>query len=294
MGHHDAMLFACYREYFSPFWAHILRDAAQNGAVIGVVAHDPVRDFVLGPRWWHRWSVRQAYSFVSHVFVHDQTPVDFGGPRPRHLNTHVIPFGPFVVPPPGRKRSELRREYGFDDGDTVFLSFGQIRDGKNLDRFLRAMIHLPATVKLIVAGTSGGASQRPPEFYIQLAEELGIRQRCFWAPRYIPTAEMGDFFAAADIVLLAYSAKFRSASGVLNAAVTCRKPVLASSGPGPLQTAVESYRLGMFVPPDDNDALYDGARSLVSKLIPPAWDQYEKDNSWENNARCVIAAFNQL
>ena len=94
-GPYDALLFACYREYFSPFWAPILRRAASKGLIIGTVAHDPVRDFVLGPAWWHRWSVRQGYSFVRHVFVHDATAVDFGGKRPPHLSTHVIPHGPY-------------------------------------------------------------------------------------------------------------------------------------------------------------------------------------------------------
>ena len=72
-----AVLFACYKEYFAPFWVGPLRRLAKKGIVIGTIAHDPVRDFVVGPLWWHRWSVRLGYSFVRHVFVHDDTTVDF-------------------------------------------------------------------------------------------------------------------------------------------------------------------------------------------------------------------------
>jgi glycosyltransferase involved in cell wall biosynthesis len=287
---HDAVIIACYAEYFSPFWAGIYRRLADR-LTIGTVAHDPVRDFMLGPRWWHRWSVRQAYSFVTHVFVHDETPVDFGGAPPAGVAVHIIPHGPYEVAPASKSREDLRAAMGFEPSDQVFLAFGQIRDGKNLDRFLRVMKELPETVKLWVAGSGGSGSQRPPESYRQLAEELGVGHRCSWDFRYVPDEETGNLFAAADCVLMTYSAKFRSASGVLNAAVSCRKPLLASSGAGPLKSAVEKYQLGIFEEPDDDLAILKGAKRLLAEPPAPEWERYERENSWEENARRVIGAF---
>ena len=130
----------------------------------------------------------------------------------------------------------------------------------------------------------------PPETYRQLAAELGVSDRCVFDFRYIPDEETGDLFASADAVLMTYSAKFRSASGVLNTAVTCRKPVLASSGAGPLKTAVEEYQLGVFVPPDDDAAILEGARRLITAPGQPDWDRYERENSWEENAKRVMQA----
>lgn len=289
-GGYEVLLIACYAEYFSPFWAAILKRAARRGLRIGSIAHDPVRDFVLGPIWWHRWSVRMAYSFVSEVFVHDPTPLDFGGSKPTGIQVHLIPHGPYEVAAPRGTREELRKNFGFNNSDQVFLAFGQIRDGKNLDRFMRAMVYLPPEVKLLVAGRGDSNSQRPPAAYQRLAEDLGISDRCRWEIRYIPDEETGDLFAASDHVVLTYSAKFRSASGVLNAAVTCRKPVLASSGTGPLKTAVEEYQLGVFIAPDDEAAILEGARRLIAGADQPDWERYERENSWEENARGVIAA----
>lgn len=289
-GGYDALLLACYAEYFSPFWAGIYRRI--SGKVpIGTIAHDPVRDYVLGPLWWHQWSIRQAYSFVTHVFVHDRTPVDFGGNKPACIQTHIIPHGPFEVSVPRMGRDVMRERYGFTGSDQVFLSFGQIRDGKNLDRFLRVMSSLPNHVKLLVAGSSGGGSLRQPQYYQNLAKELGVANRCVWDIRYVPDDETGDVFAAADFVLMTYSAKFRSASGVLNTAVTCRKPILASSGTGPLKTAVEDYSLGVFVPPDDDEATLAGACTLLAAPAAADWERYERENSWEENAKRVIAVF---
>ena len=437
--HFEFVLFACFKEYFSPFWVWPLRSLAKKGVVIGTIAHDPIRDFVVGPLWWHRWSVRLGYSFVQHVFVHDDTPVDFGGMRPKGIQVHQIPHGPFKVADPKIGRLEMRRRLGFTSDltttehlgrceieqsligpkgesvrtteskdtterlggremeqpkvgpkaegvgttesksteeeprerlagqagasepgslpskladspvseslihsvdsfaylpatsysppatpaspDVVFLAFGQIRDGKNLDLFLRAMTQLPENVKLLVAGKGDSGSSKPPEFYQNLAQELGVADRCRWDVRRIPEDELGDIFAACDVVLLTYSAKFRSASGVLNAAVSARKPVLASSGSGPLKTVVEKYHLGVFVEPDDLEKTLRGARMLLYSLSSPdtqnldnrrspldscfllansdstantsgvqlpAWEQYERENSWKVNANAIM------
>jgi glycosyltransferase involved in cell wall biosynthesis len=402
-----AVLFACYKEYFAPFWVWPLRRLARKGFVIGTIAHDPVRDFVVGPLWWHRWSVRLGYSFVRDVFVHDDTPVDFGGEKPEGIRIHQIPHGPYEVAEPKIGREAMRRRLGFDSGlttegtecseeegkdlshggtannpervgkeagvrpgavagasvsdslasrladssvseslthsvsipasipftsypllatpaspDVVFLAFGQIRDGKNLDLFLRAMTKLPENVKLLVAGKGDSGSSRPPEYYQKLAEELGVGDRCRWDIRRVPDEEVGDLFAASDVVLVTYSEKFRSASGVLNAAVSARKPVLASSGAGPLKSVVEKYQLGVFVEPDNLEEIVRGASKFVpnsamgempakdsgiSKHVPcsateqsatryqlPAtsiWGLYERENSWEGNARKVVEVF---
>jgi glycosyltransferase involved in cell wall biosynthesis len=392
-----AVLFACYKEYFAPFWVGPLRKMAKKGVVIGTLAHDPVRDFVVGPLWWHRWSVRLGYSFVRHVFVHDDTPVDFGGKRPEGIEVHQIPHGPYEVAEPKIGRLEMRRRFGFlttDDTDlhgwgttkitkehereaaglcldkpsgasesvsltseladspvsesltrsasvpasspatshsppvtapqassaslpatshsplatpaspdVVFLAFGQIRDGKNLDLFLRAMMQLPANVKLLVAGKGDSGSSRPAAYYQKLAEELGVAARCRWDIRRIPEDEAGDFFAACDVVLVTYSANFRSASGVLNAAVSARKPVLASSGSGPLKTVVEKYQLGVFVEPDNPEEVLRGSKQLMDALaapafschsvdtpspLEPAWERYERENSGEVNGKVIV------
>ena len=290
-----AVLFACYKEYFAPFWVWPLRRLARRGVVVGTIAHDPVRDFVVGPLWWHRWSVRLGYSFVRHVFVHDDTPVDFGGKQPEGIAVHQIPFGAYPLSPPRGGREEVRNRFGFANSDIVFFAFGQIRDGKNLDLFLRAMTKLPENVKLLVAGKGHSGSSKPPEFYQDLAEELGVAERCRFEIRRIPDEEVGELFNAIDFTLLTYSAKFRSMSAVLATALTARKPVLASSGPGPLKTVVEKYHLGVFVKPDDAEEILRGASKLVTSFatgkcefeLQPEWERYERENSWKENASQV-------
>jgi glycosyltransferase involved in cell wall biosynthesis len=297
------VLFDCYKEYFSPFWVWPLRRLAKKGVVIGTIAHDPVRDFVVGPLWWHRLSIRMGYSFVRHVFVHDDTPIDFGGEKPVSIEVRQIPFGSYPLSESKESRATVREKLGFSPADFVFFAFGQIRDGKNLDLFLKAMTKLPENFKLLVAGKGHSDSSKPPEFYQNLAEELGVASRCRWEIRRIPDEEVGELFIAIDFTLLTYSGKFRSMSAVLATALTAKKPVLASSGPGPLKKVVEKYSLGVFVEPDDVEEIVRGASKLVpsSAMDEPAtryqlpatsaWERYECENSWEENARKVVEVF---
>ena len=116
------------------------------------------------------------------------------------------------------------------------------------------------------------------------AEELGVGDRCRWDIRRIPEDEVGDFFAACDVVLVTYSAKFRSASGVLNAAISARK------------TVVSKYNLGVFVEPDHLEEIIRGVMQLATRHQmhanpAPPWDRYEGKNSWEENARRVVRIF---
>jgi len=285
-----SVLLDCYKEYFALFWIWPLRRLAKKGVVMGTIAHDPVRDFVVGPQWWHRWSVRLGYSFVRHVFVHDDTPVDFGGKRREGIEVHQIPFGAYPLCPPRVAREEVRNRFGFANTDIVFFAFGQIRDGKNLDLFLQAMTKLPENVKLLVAGKGHSGSSKPPEFYQNLARELGVAKRCRFEIRRVPDEEVGELFNAIDFTLLTYSAKFRSMSAVLASALTARKPVLASSGSGPMKNVVENYHLGIFIKPDDCKKIITGAGELATgyNRSVPLWDRYESENSWGENARIVV------
>lgn len=280
---------ACYHEYLAPFWTGPLRRLAGSGAIFGTVAHDPVRDFVVGPRWWHRRSVAAGYSFVRDVFVHDETPVDTGRPA-SHLRTHIIPMGPLASPAPRRLREDMREELGVLPGEVLFLSFGHIRDNKNLDLFLKAMARLPDHVKLVVAGNENARSQKPAAHYQKLAHTLCLGHRCRWFVRYLPGEEAADLFEAADFCLLTYAGTFVSASGVLNSARQYRRPCLASDGGGPLGKVVQRYGLGLWVPPDNLSHLVEGVTALLAQPPQPDWDAFERENSWERNAELVTAA----
>jgi glycosyltransferase involved in cell wall biosynthesis len=281
----DKVLMCSYVEYLAPLWAGQLRRIAQRGVVFASVIHDPVRDYLIGPVWWHRWSVACAYSFLSEAFVHEAIELDTVRPM-LQLSTTVLPLGPFRFPPPKRSAAQVRDELVIPPTAKVLLAFGHVRDGKNLDLAIKAMASEPH-VYLIVAGKVSSSSQKPIEHYQAVAAEAGVAGRCRWLTEFIPSDEVGVLFEASDAVLLTYNAGYRSASGVLNAAVAYRRPCIASSGLGNLRTTVVKYGLGVFVEPDSSAAIEAGIRQWLGGIPEPKWEAYARENSWEINARIV-------
>lgn len=285
------VLLGSYVEYLAPLWSGRLRRLAKKVVVFGAVVHDPVRDFVVGPRWWHRWSIACGYSFLREAFVHEAIELDTVRPMPQ-LRTTVLPHGIYRFPEANLSREEMRVRLDLPLDAKVMLAFGHIRDNKNLDLVIRAMVNFP-DLYLIVAGKEQSTGQRPVAFYQELASNLGIANRCRWQVQFIPDTEVANWFTAADIILLTYSKSFRSASGVLNTAVSYRKPCLVSSGEGALRSVVQNYELGLWVNPDDEKAIANGIREWLENSFVPQWDRYVDENSWKLNAKLVINSLNR-
>jgi glycosyltransferase involved in cell wall biosynthesis len=282
------VLFTTYSEYLAPLWAWNLRRWARSGVRFAAVVHDPVRNFVVGPRWWHRFSVGQGYSFLDVAFVHAPIQLDTVSPQPQ-LHTQLIPHGPYRYPQSNSSAPELRHRLGVPHEATVLLSFGHLRDNKNLDLILQALTQLPKAW-LLVAGPDASAGQRPAAHYRQLAEHLGVAQRCRWLIGYQSAQQVADHFTACDAVLLCYSGQFRSASGVMHLAAHYLKPVIASAGASALLDAVGTFGLGVVVQPDHVDALVAGIRRLLSDPPLADWQAYGQANSWHRNAQLVAQA----
>lgn len=283
------VLMATYSEYLAPLWAWRFRKWKKQGVVFGAVAHDPVRDFVVGPLWWHRWSISEGYSFLRHVFVHESIELDTGS-RKLPVETHVIPHGPYPFPAADESSEQVRLRLGIPQSARVFLSFGHLRNGKNLNLILEAMREIP-DAWLLVAGSEAGSGHTTSAEYQAMAEGLGVEARCRWVIGFASEPQVAGYFTAADFALLTYQATFRSASGVLNVAVHFRKLVLASCGESNLASSVERYQLGVRVPADETPGIVEGMRKLLEGGPRARWEDYERENSWQRNAELVTEAF---
>ena len=145
LHHFQAVLLGSYAEYFAPLWSRHLSKLAEAGVVFGAIVHDPVRDFVLGPSWWHRWSIACGYSFLREAFVHEAIELETGQPM-LNLQTTVIPHGVYQFLAPTQTREAVRASLNLPAEAKVMLSFGHIRDGKNLDLVIQAMTQFPESI----------------------------------------------------------------------------------------------------------------------------------------------------
>ena len=285
VGKFRHILFAGYFEYLAPLWAPRLKRLAGIGVVFGSVVHDPLRDFVVGPLLWHRWSTACGYSFLRDAFVHEPIVLPTVRPQPQ-LRTTVIPHGPYRFSAATVNRKLMRERLQIPQAAHVLLAFGHLRDSKNLHLALEAMQRRPEFY-LLVAGRELGATQKTAAYYQQRARDLGVAARCRWDIRDIPSDEVGNLFEATDLVLLTYNAAFSSASGVLNIACHFRKPCLASGGKSNLRTVLESYSLGYWVEPDSFLSIAAGLKRWLHERPCPDWTTYEQENSWSKNAEIV-------
>jgi glycosyltransferase involved in cell wall biosynthesis len=288
LGDYKFVMFASYAEYFAPLWAPGFRKLSRNGVVFGAVIQEPVRNFRVGPEWWHRRSIAEAYSFLKFAFVHDNVVLDTGREM-KELKTVVIPYGPHQFPSPLESRDQVRQRLGIPKDVILLLSFGHIRDNKNLDFCVRALKEIPEAF-LLVAGKRNASSQRPESYYIELAESLGVSQRCKWIIDYVSEEEAANLFTASDLVLLTYNSSFRSASGVLHLAARYGKQSLVSAGQGSLRSVVTRYRIGLWIEPDLPETVVAGIRDWMTQPPQPDWEGYRNDNSWLQNARIVLNA----
>lgn len=284
----DLVLLDSYAEYLSPlwFWPHWF--LARIGRIkYAANLHDPVRNYQVGPAWWHKLSVRLAYLPLKFVLVHGK----FSGSSPVPDRVHIVqvPQGLYEINGKFENPEEIRRQWGVREGQKVFLAFGYVRNGKNLHLAVQALAQVPEAF-LVVVGSVASSNDKPFSFYRELASELGVSERCYFAEGFVADDELGKYFSGADFVLLTYASSFHSQSAVLNVAARARKAVLASASPSPLIESVKKFNLGVTVAPDSLDGVVSGMNDLLRTPPQPQWEDYEELSSWSVNARELLRA----
>jgi glycosyltransferase involved in cell wall biosynthesis len=282
------VLIDSYREYLAVLWAWPLRLALKMTKAICIVnLHDPVRDFVIGPVWWHNWSVRSGYSFINIGLVHSTVPEKAN--IPASVKLVEVPVGIYDLPEATMPINDVRKKWNANPDQKVFLSFGYIRDNKNIDLLIKA---LPQVAKafLVVAGKPQSIHDKPMHYYENLARELGVINRCYFLNEFIVDEELGNFFRSVDFVALTYSSSFHSQSGVLNLAAASRLRVLASGADSPLVRSVKQYKLGEVVEADSKDAIVAGMNKLIYYPVDADWEAYYRYAGWSKNVRSMEVA----
>jgi len=282
----DLILLDSYVEYLAPLWvdSHIILSRIFGVRYVANL-HDPVRSYAIGPKWWHKLSVWLAYQPLDVVLVHhelaDRSIV------PERVKVVLAPHGLYDVNLGDFDAVQVREEWGIKGDQKVFLSFGYVRDGKNLDLAIKVLKGVPEAV-LVVAGTVASTKDKTFQYYKDLAADLGVADRCRFFEGYLGDEQLGKYFAGTDFVLLTYSASFHSQSGVLNLAAKAGKPVLASASPSPMIKAVKGYQLGVAVEPDSSAAIAEGMKSLMHDKLDYNWNSYESSASWDVNAERLL------
>ena len=268
-------------------WPHLFL-ALFRKVIYALNLHLPVRDHQLGPQWWQNFSSQIAYKPYRIAVAHKRFPPP--SPIPKFIRTVEVPLGPEPVLHSKESVRQIRKNWQVPRGCKVFLAFGSVRNHKNIDLAIRALLDNPKA-HLVILGTVSSHRDRPLKYYQMLADDLGVSKRVFISDEFVSEEKRVAYFSAADFILMTYSSSYRSQSGTLITAAEARRFVLGASGSSPMRDLVEHFGLGVYVPPDSSDAVADGMATLIHSDLPePAWDDFLEYSTWETNVSRLLEA----
>ncbi len=183
----------------------------------------------------------------------------------------VIPHGPYdhLAPPPAARAPAA-------DQPLRLLYFGVVRPFKGVEDLVAAFSALDrdqaARFRLSIVGETWEGWTAPDDA-IARSPHADLIER---VDRYVTDAELGDYLARADAVVLPYHRS--SASGPLQVAMSAGLPVVVTAVGG-LVEAVRDYPGALPVPPRDPVAL----REALLKLCERRGERYSDPHSWSRN-----------
>lgn len=141
-------------------------------------------------------------------------------------------------------QEKAQEKLKLDTSFNYLLFFGFIRAYKGLDLLLEAIAHkdlINSNLKLIIAGEF----YEDQEKYEDLIRKYDLENRIIRATHFIPTAEVGLYFSAADLIVQPY--RSATQSGVSQVAYHFEKPILVTDVGG-LSEIITHNKVGYVVP----------------------------------------------
>lgn len=238
----DLILYDWYQPFFGPMFYGIglllprklrKRMAAITENVISHEARFIDRFLTRIGLYWSR-----AYLALSNQVVQDLKPFQSNQPV---FRSELPVFDAYQKS--GLTREKLHHKFGVAPEDRILLFFGYIRHYKGLDLLIDALKILrqeDSRYRLLIAGES----YEDVNIYHQHIEKNGLGSAVYFQEAYIDNAEVGDWFEAADVVVLPY--RTATQSGILNMAYGFHKPVIITDVGG-LGEFVREGKTGIIV-----------------------------------------------
>lgn len=241
----DVVIFAYWMSFFAPCYAKMSKIIKKNkhsrciGLVHNMMPHEKsLLDRLFSPRF-----VKSMDAFValSKSVLQDVSDLDRND-KPKQFSPHPL-YDHY-----GDREDKLMAMSSLylDTNYNYLLFFGLIREYKGLDLLLKAMAderidNYP--LKLVIAGEF--YDKKEP--YLQMIEELDIKDKVVICDKYIPDEEVKNFFNLADMVVQPY--RSATQSGVTQVAYHFEKPMLVTDVGG-LREIVPDGKVGYVVEPN--------------------------------------------
>lgn len=250
--HADAVIYSYWLPFFAPAYGTVCRSAGSEirhvALVHNALPHERrAGDALLSRHFLRKCDGIMVLSEAVEADVRSLVP-DADVRRAAHPAYDLFGAAP--------SRQDSRQTLGIPEDAPVGLFFGFIRPYKGLELLIRALPEVIGALpgfQLIVAGEF----YEPKERYTHLIDELGVTAHVRIIDAYIPSNEVGQYFAAADVAIQPYLSATQS--GVAQVAWQYGVPLIVTDVGG-LAEVVPHEKAGLVVPPGDASAL---ARAVV-------------------------------
>lgn len=208
--------------------------------------------------------------------------------KPIVFSPHPI-FNHFGEP---LSKDTARKILGIGTEEKIILFFGFIRQYKGLDLLLKAMASSTIknlNIKLLIVGEFYENAQP----YLDLLNELGIKDRVILNTAFVPDEEVKNYVCAADFMIQPY--KNATQSGVTPLAYHFEKPMLVTNV-GALADSAPNGKVGVVVEPNV-EGIANGIATLYSNgtnFYAENIKEEKKKYSWSQMADEFIALHEKL
>ena len=288
----DIVVFAYWMSFFAPCYAQMAKIISKNkntrciGLVHNMMPHErSLLDRLLSPCFVKRM---HAFAALSKSVLNDVSKLDKKS-KPKLFSPHPLydHYGDRED-----KAVALSSLY-LDDNYNYLLFFGLIREYKGLDLLLKAMSderldNYP--LKLIVAGEF----YEKKEPYLQMIDNLDIKDRVIICDKYIPDEEVKNFFNLADMVVQPY--KSATQSGVTQVAYHFEKPMLVTDVGG-LREIVPDGKVGYVVEPEPKkiaDAICDFYDNDRKEFFEANIVEEKKKYEWSRMTETIMNLYKEI
>ncbi len=241
--------------------------------------------------------IAQADEFVVHAAKNvAEMESLFGVPQER---VHHIPMGPHGVLSENGTTAltpeQARQALGIDADARVLLFFGNIREYKGVDDFIRTIALLKEKYDGKITGLIAGQPWKNAQELDQIIREHGVSDNVVTHLKYIPAGELRTYFTATDVVLLPYK-KMDGQTGVGNVALDYHKPMVVTEVGGLPELVLEK---DCIVPPNRPDRLAEQTLKILTdaalaERLAQDSKKLVQSNSWEAISEKTIAVYRAM
>jgi len=172
-------------------------------------------------------------------------------------------------------QKEARRFLGLPEDKVIFLNFGSLHLGKDIETVLAAISDIPDVLLIHAGAVTVRMPLTTPQELLDLVQHYGVQNRVIIKDYYIPEEEKQYYFGAADATILSYKRDTLQTTSMLWEAAKFRSPTIASDV-GELGELVKRYKVGLVFEAENATSLKRALSHFLSS------SQSEKETMMSN------------